>query len=58
MRVEDAEKVAKAMNTSTLTVRKGLEQNAFPFGTAIKHKESYVYVLYPNKVKEYLNVEL
>ena len=42
-----------AVATYTLAVQRGL----FPFGTAFKTKEGnkrYCYVLYPEKVREYL----
>ena len=49
--------VAKMIGCSELTVRVGLQQGVFPFGTAFKTKESnksYVYVIYAEKVREYI----
>ncbi len=54
MKVSEA---AKILGCSELTVRVGLQQGMFPFGTAFKTKpenKSYVYVIYPAKVKEFL----
>lgn len=63
MRTEDAEKVAKAMNTTVATLRWGLEQGKFPFGTAVLTSETadrknYAYLLFKAKVREYLGVDL
>lgn len=48
--------VAKALSVSPETIREGLKQNVFDFGTAFKKpgKRNYTYVLYPAKVKEIL----
>lgn len=48
---------AGIIGVSPLTIRIGLQRGLFPFGTAFKTKESnkrYCYVLYPEKVREYL----
>lgn len=48
---------AKIIGCSPLTIRIGLQRGLFPFGEAFKTKEDnkrYCYVLYPQKVKEYL----
>jgi hypothetical protein len=63
MKGEDAERVAKAMNTTVSTLRWGLEQGKFPFGTAVLTSETagrknYAYLLFKAKVKEYLGVDL
>lgn len=63
MTKNDGIAVAKAMNTTVDTLRKGLEQKIFPFGGAVvtsekAGKKSYSYLLYKNKVKEYLGIDL
>lgn len=48
---------AEIIGVSPLTIRIGLQRGLFPFGTAFKTKEGnkrYCYVLYPEKVREYL----
>lgn len=54
MQVKD---VAALLGVSELTVRIGLQQGVFPFGTAFKRKESsknYKYVIFDEKVREYI----
>lgn len=54
MKVRD---VAKMLGMTEQTVRVGLQQNMFPFGTAYKTKSTnkqYVYVIYDKKVYEYI----
>lgn len=54
MKVKD---VAKMLGMTEQTVRVGLQQNMFPFGTAYKTKSTnkqYVYVIYDKKVYEYI----
>lgn len=54
MQVKD---VAALLGVSELTVRIGLQQGVFPFGTAFKRKENcknYKYVIFPEKVREYI----
>lgn len=49
--------VARSLGVSDNTLRAGLRQGKYPFGTAFKSKEdnrTYVYVLYPKKVQEYI----
>ena len=48
--------IAKALGVSPETVRIGLQQNVYPFGTAFKKpgKQNFTYVLFPEKVKEYI----
>ena len=48
---------AGIIGVSPLTIRIGLQRGLFPFGIAFKTKEGnkrYCYVLYPEKVREYL----
>lgn len=52
--------VAEALGKSELTIRVGLQMGIFPFGVAFKTKEDnkqYNYVIYPEKVKEYIRNE-
>lgn len=63
MKQSDSVRVAKAMNTTVPTLKAGLVQGAFPFGTAVCTSESagrknYTYLLFRGKVKEYLGIEL
>lgn len=54
MKVKD---VAKLLGTTEATIRVGLQLGMFPFGVAFKTKESnkqYTYIIYPEKVKEYV----
>lgn len=55
---KDIEKVARVLGCRSQTVRYGLKQGAFPFGTAVKCDKEYSYILYPAKVKEYLGVKI
>lgn len=55
---EDMERVAKALKVNPQTVRKGLEQGCYPFGTAVKCEKSYSYQFFPRKVEEFLGVIL
>ena len=48
--------VADALGCSPQSVRVGLQQGILPFGTAVKTSSKYTYILYPNKVKEYLDL--
>lgn len=56
--VKDMEKIAKVLGVNPQTVRKGLEQGCYPFGTAVKCNKSYSYQFFPMKVKEYLGIEI
>lgn len=52
--------IAKLLNTTEATIRIGLQQGVFPFGTAFKTKpnnKQYTYIIYPAKVAEYLRKE-
>lgn len=55
---QDMQKIAKAMGVNPTTVRLGLEQGRFPFGTAVKCEKRYSYIFYPNKVTEYLGITI
>lgn len=55
---EDMERVARALKVNPQTVRKGLEQGCYPFGTAVKCEKSYSYQFFPRKVEEFLGVIL
>lgn len=55
---EDMERVARALKVNPQTVRKGLEQGCYPFGTAVKCEKSYSYQFFPRKVEEFLGVDL
>ena len=57
-RNSDVEIVAQKLGISPQTLRFGLQQGAFPFGTAIKCNKEYAYVLYPKMVKEVVGVEI
>ncbi|MDY2987910.1 MAG: hypothetical protein SOR77_09785 [Peptoniphilus sp.] len=49
--------VAEMLGKTQQTIRIGLQRGIFPFGAAYKLDENnkrYVYVIYPEKVKEYL----
>lgn len=54
----DVEQVAHALGISPQTVRFGLQQGAFPFGTAVKCEKGWSYILYPQSVKEVIGIEL
>lgn len=47
---------AKKLQIAEETLREGLRQGAFPFGTAFKIKDSsyWKYVIYPKKFEEYV----
>lgn len=52
--------VARLLNVSELTVRVGLQQGAFPFGTAFKRKDDnkkYKYIIFDEKVREYIGAK-
>lgn len=57
-RERDMEIVSKALGVNPQTVRYGLEQGCYPFGTAVKCNKGYSYQFFPPKVKEYLGVEI
>lgn len=57
-KMSDMERVAKALKVNPQTVRRGLEQGCYPFGTAVKCEKSYSYQFFPKKVEEYLGIEI
>lgn len=48
--------IAARLGCSPQTVRLGLQRGEFPFGTAIKTSSKYTYVIYGEKLKEYINI--
>lgn len=46
--------VAQRLGCSPQTVRLGLQRGELPFGTAIKTSSKYTYILYPEKIKEFM----
>lgn len=48
--------VAAHLGCSPQTVRLGLQRGELPFGTAIKTSSKYTYIIYSEKLKEYLNI--
>ena len=56
--MSDVQKVAKALGTSEQTIRRGFEQKALPFGAAVRCEKRYAYIVFPEKVKEYLGIDL
>lgn len=56
--MSDIERVAKALKVNPATVRKGLEQGQFPFGTVVKCEKRYSYILYPKIVREVVGIEI
>ena len=54
----DVERIAKVLKVNPQTIRRGLEQGAFPFGTAVKCEKRYSYILYPKIVREVLGIEI
>lgn len=48
--------VAAHLGCSPQTVRLGLQRGELPFGTAIKTSSKYTYIIYSEKLKEYINL--
>ena len=48
--------VAERLGCAPQTIRLGLQRGEFPFGTAIKTSSKYTYVIYPEKLKEYVEI--
>lgn len=51
---------AEMLGVAEMTIRIGLQQGAFPFGVAIKRKDSnkrYGYYIYADKVREFLGAK-
>ena len=49
--------VAAMLGKTEQTIRVGLQLGMFPFGTAYKtnpDRKSYTYVIYPEKVRQYI----
>lgn len=57
-KVEDMERVARVLKVNPQTVRYGLEQGVYPFGCAVRCDKSYSYQFFPQKVKEYLGIQI
>lgn len=53
-------KVARAQGVSTITLREALKQGVIPYGAAFKAEGSgrYTYMFFPEKVREYLGLDL
>lgn len=51
--------LASLLGMSESSLRVGLQMGVFPFGTAFKQGDStrFTYVIYDNKVKEYITGE-
>lgn len=54
----EMERIARVLRVNPATVRKGLEQGVFPFGCAVKCEKRFSYIFFPEKVKEYLNIDI
>ncbi len=51
--------VAELLGKTQQTIRIGLQLGVLPFGTAYKtnpENKSYTYIIFPEKVKEYIGV--
>ena len=46
--------VAARLGCAPQTVRLGLQRGEFPFGAAIKTSTTYTYIIYPEKLKEFI----
>ena len=57
-RKSNTEIIAEALGVNPQTIRLGLEQGKFPFGTAVQCDKRYSYIYYPEKVKEYIGISL
>ena len=56
----DVKEVAKLLGKTQQTIRIGLQLGVLPFGVAYKtnpDKKSYTYIIFPEKVKEYIGVK-
>ena len=56
--MKDMIAVAKVLGVNPQTVRLGLEQGKYPFGTAVKCGKRYSYQFFPRMVSEYLGIEV
>ena len=54
------QQAAELMGMDAQTLRIGLQENAFPFGTAWKspNAKNFTYVIYPKKFTEYTGIKL
>lgn len=48
--------VAARLGCSPQTVRLGLQRGELPFGTAIKTSSKYTYIIYPDKLKDFVEL--
>ena len=56
----DVKEVAELLGKTQQTIRIGLQLGVLPFGVAYKtnpDKKSYTYIIFPEKVKEYIGVK-
>ncbi len=56
--MNDVEKVAKVLKVNPQTVRLGLQQGCYPFGTAVKCAKGYSYQFFAKKVEEYIGINI
>ena len=54
MKTLTIEQTARILNKNPQLIRLGLQQDKFSFGTAIKNKKEYSYVIYKKKLEEYI----
>lgn len=54
MKQDVAEKICKKLDISIITLRQGLKDGKFPFGTVVGR----TFILYPEKVKEYVGIDI
>lgn len=48
--------VAALLGCAPQTVRLGLQRGELPFGSAIKTSSKYTYVIYPDKLKDFVQL--
>lgn len=48
--------VAELLGCAPQTVRLGLQRGELPFGSAIKTSSKYTYIIYADKLKDYINI--
>lgn len=48
--------VAARLGCSPQTVRLGLQRGELPFGTAIKTSSKYTYIIYENKLRDFIEI--
>lgn len=54
MSPEVSDMMCKALDISVVTLRQGLKEGKFPFGTCVGR----TYILYPEKVREYVGIDI